>query len=69
MPTFKLNIFWLFLLIKENYDQGFDAEVNGPLERYLGHDEILSPADLRDTYRGVYPTPRRMREVRVRPRV
>eukprot|EP00057_Strongylocentrotus_purpuratus_P014470 XP_011668944.1 PREDICTED: uncharacterized protein LOC100890124 [Strongylocentrotus purpuratus] len=50
------------IYINEKYDQGYDAEVNSPLERYLGHDEILSPADLRDTYRGVYPTLRRMRE-------
>eukprot|EP00057_Strongylocentrotus_purpuratus_P014495 XP_011668969.1 PREDICTED: uncharacterized protein LOC105440471 [Strongylocentrotus purpuratus] len=50
------------ITLDEKYDQGHDAEVNGPLERYLGHDEILSPADLRDTYRGLWPTLRRMRE-------
>ncbi|XP_071499468.1 uncharacterized protein MT2135-like [Diadema antillarum] len=48
--------------LDEKFDQGHDAEVNGPLERYLGHDRILSPADLRDTYGGVWPTLRRMRE-------
>ncbi|XP_030855913.1 uncharacterized protein LOC105440471 [Strongylocentrotus purpuratus] len=50
------------ITLDEKYDQGHDAEVNGPLERYLGHDEILSPADLRDTYRGLWPTLRRMKE-------
>ncbi|XP_072173888.1 uncharacterized protein MT2135-like [Diadema setosum] len=48
--------------IDEKSDQGHDADVNGPLERYLGHDRILSPADLRDTYGGVWPTLLRMRE-------
>ncbi|XP_071499466.1 uncharacterized protein [Diadema antillarum] len=50
------------IYFNEGYDQGHDADVNGPLERYLGHDRILSPADLRDTYGGVWPTLRRMRE-------
>ncbi|XP_041460921.1 uncharacterized protein LOC121412078, partial [Lytechinus variegatus] len=50
------------IYINEKYDQGNDAEVNGPMERYFGHDAILSPADLRNTYNGVWPTLRRMRE-------
>ncbi|XP_071499467.1 uncharacterized protein MT2135-like [Diadema antillarum] len=48
--------------VDEKYDQGHDAEVNGPLETYLGYDRILSPADLRELYGGVWPTLRRMRE-------
>lgn len=49
--------------MQEGAVQGTDADVNAPLERYIGHDHILSPADLRDTYGGVWPTLRRMVEV------
>ncbi|XP_071477090.1 uncharacterized protein MT2135-like [Diadema antillarum] len=50
------------IYINEKFDQGHDAEMNGPLERFLGHDRILSPADFRTSYGGVWPTLRRMRE-------
>eukprot|EP00057_Strongylocentrotus_purpuratus_P014496 XP_011668970.1 PREDICTED: uncharacterized protein LOC100890200 [Strongylocentrotus purpuratus] len=49
------------LYMNEKYDQGNDAAVNGPFERYLG-DRVLTPADLRNNYNNEWPTLRTMRE-------
>ncbi|XP_033106478.1 uncharacterized protein LOC117108543 [Anneissia japonica] len=51
----------LRLYINEKYNQSHDDMVNGPIKNYLG-DRVLTPNDLKDEFKGKWPTMRRMRE-------
>ncbi|XP_038071223.1 uncharacterized protein MT2135-like [Patiria miniata] len=49
------------IYMNEKFDQGNDDSVNNPLRDYMG-ERILTPADLKNTYGGQWPTPRQMRK-------
>ncbi|XP_071784442.1 uncharacterized protein MT2135-like [Asterias amurensis] len=49
------------IYLNEKFSQGHDEEVNRPLEQYLGK-RMLTPAELKEDYGGVWPTVRQMRQ-------